>query len=250
MIPWYFQDWCAYFIAKSVPAGSSGSPPPKVPIASGRKCIAPQGRRRPRSWSSSSPQRSASRTASALSHRETERGIGRDLLEPVEDRARAVHRLVAHHQAGNGGLAFAVALGHLLHVRPRLEVHALVVEALEPQRRLGGHARVRGREGVEGELGLGGHGAQLRRPCVGRAAVPLLLVLGEDRVDALARLVEQVACASRLVLGARACPPAGWPPAGRRTPRAAGSRPGRPRRSLPPTAARPCGTRPARGPRR
>ena len=45
--------------------GRAAPAPPNVPIASGRKCIAPHGSRRPRSWNSSSPQRSASRTASA-----------------------------------------------------------------------------------------------------------------------------------------------------------------------------------------
>src|ERR1700712_4658817 len=103
LILWYFQEARTYLIAKSVPAGSSAPPPPKVPMASGRKWSAPHGIRRPRSWSSTSPQRSASRV----------RGY---LLEPLQDRDRAMHRLPVHEHPRDGLVTLTVDLLHLLVV--------------------------------------------------------------------------------------------------------------------------------------
>ncbi len=87
-----------------------------------------------------------------------ERGIGRDLFEPLEDAPGSVHRLVVHHQPRHRGVALPVELGHLLAVRARLEVLALVGQALELQGRLRGHAGMRGGEAVKDEPG--GHGRQ------------------------------------------------------------------------------------------
>ena len=82
-----------------------------------------------------------------------ERRLGHQLLQPGGDRERAVDGLAVDHDAGDGRVARAVDRLHRLPVAAGLEDHALVLEALEAQRGLGGHARMRRGEHVDGDGG-------------------------------------------------------------------------------------------------